>query len=162
MVSVTSQPSRQPEIGYQVCLPRLLSQPLPRGNFHPLSFSHRLLTYLYHFSSYLSPLTSLTPVPFSHLSISPSSQTTHFSPEIHNCPQCNPGQSGFPLTLFSSVSECLGPCYGRTQVFLNQHVHQTNRSIFLNEKRGKAGGHIHGLLLLLPPHTPLKHQSLSL
>lgn len=102
MVSVTSQPSRQPEIGYQVCLPRLPSKPLPQGNFHPLSFSLHVLTYLYCFSSYLSPLTCLKPVPFSHLSLS------HFSPEIQNFPQCNPGQFGFPLTLFSTVSECLG------------------------------------------------------
>ena len=106
MVSVTSQPSRQTEIGYQVYLPSLLSQSLPQGNFHQLSFSSRTLTYLCHFSSCLS--LDLTPVPFSHLSLSPSSQTTHFSPEIQNFPQCNPGQFGFPLTPFSSISECLG------------------------------------------------------
>lgn len=33
MVSVSSQPSRQPEIGYQVCLPGSLSQPPPTGKF---------------------------------------------------------------------------------------------------------------------------------
>lgn len=157
MVSVTSQPSRQTEIGYQVYLPRLLSQSLPQGNFHQLSFSSHTLTYLCHFSSCLSPLTS-------HLY---PSHTFHFLPHLRLLTSLQKfkiflsiilGNLAFLWHRSHLYLNVWGPCYGQTQVFLNQHAHQTNRSIFLNERRDKAGGYIHVLLFLLPPHTPLKPQ----